>query len=371
MKRSELAGGLQRVQGIVERRGTMPILSNILLEAKGETITLFATDLEIGMRGTHPARVASDGAVTVSARKLYEIIRELPEGDVHLATQENQWVRIECGRSEFRIMGLPPQEFPALPGLEKEVLLPTPAKRLAAQLKRTLFAVGESDARYILNGTLLKVTGQGKKRTMRLVGTDGHRLAVADQELTGPAPTGEFQAIIPKKAALEMKRQLEETEGLDGDQIELGFGKNQLILEQGGTVLLARLMEGNYPNYQQVIPKDNDKKALIPRTEFEAALRRVAILAREKTYAVKLSLEPGGLELAASNPDLGEAKEGLAVRYDGKGVAIGFNARYLLDVLAVMEGDTVEFEFKDALGPCVLRQEGDPDYLCVVMPMRL
>lgn len=371
--RGELLIGLQRVQGIVERRNTMPILSNILLEAKPNELTLFATDLEIGIRGTYEAEVSEAGGVTVSARKLYEIIRELPEGPVRLSSDESHAVRIEAGASEFKVLGLPPQEFPALPAIDQEALMPVDRATLSDLIRKTVFAAGDNDARYILNGLLIRIFSKEKKRAMRLVGTDGHRLAVIERHVENgkggktAAIPGEQTAIVPKKAALEIRKLLDET---DQDP-EIGMSKNQLIFRRGGLLLLARLMEGSYPNYEQVVPRENQKRIQIKRGELEGALRRVSILAREKTHAVKMALEPEGLVLSSNNPDMGEARETVPLKFKQEGLVAGFNARYLLDILGAMDGEDVSLEFKDGLSPCLVRQAGDEDYLCVVMPMRV
>ena len=368
--RDELLTGLQRVQGIVEKRNTMPILSNILLETKQDGIELVATDLEIGIRGHYKADVLEAGSVSVSARKLYEILKEMPDSKVTVATQENNWVQIHAGKSQFKIVGLAASEFPALPTIEREGRVAISGTGLAALIRKTLFAVGDNDARYVLNGLLITLMSNDKKVTMRLVGTDGHRLAVAESELTVEASTDmpkEIKAIIPRKAAQEMRRLVEEEAG----EPLIGFTKNLVTFQKSGVFLTSRVMEGTYPNYQQVIPKDNTKKAVVNRAALEGALRRVAVLSRDKTNAVRMTLETETLSLYASNPDLGEATEDLAIQYRGESLTTGFNARYLLDALAVMDGETVHVEMKSALSPCLLRPEGDPGFTCVVMPMKV
>jgi DNA polymerase-3 subunit beta len=370
ISRGELLTGFQRVQGVVEKRNTMPILSNILFEAKDDQVVLFATDLEIGIRGTYKAEVSQPGGVTISARKMYEIVRELPEGTVTITSKDNHAVEIEAGRSEFRVLGLPPQEFPAMPTVETEPLMPVDRKTLSDLIRKSIFAAGDNNARYILNGLLVTLFIKDKKQAIRFVGTDGHRLAVIERLLGDGKGKGiplEQTAIVPKKAALEIKKLLDENE----ERPEIGVSKNQLIFQRGSLLLLARLMEGTYPNYQQVIPKENEKRAVVKRVELESALRRVAILSREKTSAIKLALEPGAITLSSSNPDMGEAKETIEAQFGQEGLTTGFNARYFLDILAAMDSEEVVLEFKDALSPCLVRQPGDPDYLCVVMPMRV
>jgi len=376
IQRGELLKGLLRLQGVVERRNTMPILGHVFIETDADAITLFATDLEIGIKSAYPAKVLDKGAMTIAGRKFYEIIREIPEGEVHLEELENHWVLIESGQSRFKIMGLPAQEYPVKPPSPQDPLLRIPHGVLSELIQKTLFAVGENDARYILNGVLFELRAVGDHRySLRLVGTDGHRLAMIEREFESqkPAASGgqgagdEVSVIIPKKTLLEIKRLIEE----DEQEPEVGFAKNQLLFRQGKLLLFSRLMEGTYPNYQQVIPKDNDKHVRVGKRPLEGALRRVSLLSREKTNAVKLQIETGKICLSSNNPEMGEAREDLPIPYRGDGLSAGFNARYLLDILGAMSGEEAQLEFKDALSPCLVREPQDKDYLCVVMPMRV
>jgi len=370
--RDELLTGLQRVQGVVEKRNTMPILSNILLEAKSDGVDIIATDLELGMRGLYKATVKEPGAITLSARKLYEILKELPGGEIDLTVGANNWATIQSGKSQFKIVGLPSTEYPALPAIEREGLTPLSGAGLANLIRKTLFAVGDNDARYILNGLLITLTVSDKKTTLRLVGTDGHRLAVADQEANQPASKEgprEIKAIIPKKAALEMRHLLEEG---DGEPL-IGFTKNLMIFRKSGLLLTSRLMEGTYPNYQQVIPKDKeqDKRVTVSKPELEGALRRVAVLSRDKTNAVKVTFASGKITLFSSNPDFGEATEELAAQYKGESLTTGFNARYLLDVLGIVDGESITMQMDAPLSPCLVREPGNAGFTCVVMPVKV
>ncbi|MCG3112043.1 MAG: DNA polymerase III subunit beta [Candidatus Manganitrophus sp. SA1] len=370
IERKELLTGIQRVQGVVEKRNTMPILSHILMEAQREKIALFATDLEIGIQGAYPAEILEPGRLTFSARKLFEIIREFPEGKVEITGEANNWVTIQSGKSHFRIVGLPPEEFPTPPASDAESKLPIDAAALSDLIRRTLYASGENDARYILNGVLVQLQeAGGKKKLIRFVATDGHRLSLAEAPITidaGSLP--EQNIIVPKKAILEIKKALDE--GGDDGAPELAIGKNQLVFRRGAFVLTSRLMEGNYPNYRQVIPTGNDKKVSVSRGGLEGGLRRVSLLAREKTNAVKFTLESGRILLNSNNPEMGEANEEVAASFAGEGFSTGFNARYLLDALSVLEGEEATLEFKDSLSPCLIKEEGK-GFLAVVMPMRV
>ena len=369
--RDELLTGLQRVQGVVEKRNTMPILSNILIEAKQEGAEIVATDLEIGMRGLYKATVHKAGGITVSARKLYEIIKELPSGDIDLVSSENNWTTIQAGKSQFKVVGLPSSDYPALPAIEREGLTPLAGAGFLELIRKTLFAAGDNDARYILNGLLVTLISNEKKTTLRLVGTDGHRLAVAEQDLGKAGAKGapqEIKAIIPKKAAHEMRRLLEE--GGDGEPL-IGFTKNLMIFRKSGLLLTSRLMEGNYPNYQQVIPEESNKKIVVQRTELESALRRVSVLSKDKANAVKLTCAPGRLTLFSSNPDYGEATEEMAAQYEGETLNTGFNARYMLDVFDVMDGEKISLQMESALSPCLIQEAESPGFKCVVMPIKI
>jgi DNA polymerase-3 subunit beta len=371
--RDELLTGLQRVQGVVEKRNTMPILSNILFEAKtDDSVDIVATDLEIGMRGLYKAKVEERGSATLAARKLYEILKELPDGDLELTVGENHWATIQAGRSQFKIVGLPSSDYPALPAIEREGLTPLTGASLLELIRKTLFAVGDNDARYILNGLLVTLTSTDKKTVLRLVGTDGHRLAVAEQELasvTSKETPKEIKAIIPKKAAHEIRRLLEEGES----EPLIGFTKNLMIFRKSGLLLTSRLMEGNYPNYQQVVPKEKDPsgRVVASRVELEGALRRVGVLSRDKTNAVKVTFSNGKMTLFSNNPDLGEATEELGVTYSGEPLTTGFNARYVLDVLGVIDGDSVSLQMDAPLSPCLIREPGNTGFTCVVMPIKV
>ena len=371
MGRVELLMGLQRVQGVVEKRNTMPILSNILIEAKQEGVEIVATDLEIGMRGHYKAMVEKAGGVTVSARKLYEIIKELAVGEIEITSGDNNWTTIQAGKSQFKIVGLPSTDYPALPTIEREGLIPLAGAGFLELIRKTLFAAGDNDARYILNGLLVTLISTETKTILRLVGTDGHRLAVAEQEVGKAGAKGvpqEIKAIIPKKAAQEMQRLLEE--GGEGEPL-IGFTKNLMIFRKSGLLLTSRLMEGNYPNYQQVIPKESDRKIGVNRSELVSALRRVSVLSRDKASAVKVSFVSGQMTLFSSNPDFGEATEELAARYEGEALNTGFNARYLLDVLGVMDGETISLQMDNPLSPCLIQESDSPGFKCVVMPIKV
>ncbi|MCH7614231.1 MAG: DNA polymerase III subunit beta [Nitrospinae bacterium] len=369
--RDELLTALHRVQGVVEKRNTMPSLANVLLEAKTEGLDILATDLELGMRGLYKAKVEELGSVTFSARKLYEILKEIKEPEISLSVTDHSLVTIRAGRSQFKVVGLPSKDFPPLPAIEREGLIPLPGASLLQLIKKTLFAVGDNDTRYVLNGLLITLLSIDGKPTIRLVGTDGHRLAVAEQELKVGKDTvfpEDTKVIIPKKAAQEIRRLLEE----GGDEPMIGFTKNMLIFRKSGLVLTSRLMEGNYPNYQQVVPKESSKKVTVKREDFEGALRRVSVLSREKTYAVKVTFASDHITLFSSHPDMGEANEDIHAQFNGEEFSAGFNARYLLEVLTIMDGETIELQMDAPLSPCLLKElNNQQQFKAVVMPVKV
>jgi len=363
--------GLGRIQSIVEKRNTIPVLANVLLEGNDGELHVTATDLEVGMRSSYPANIVKTGRITVSAKKLYEIIKELAVGEIEITSGDNNWTTIHAGKSQFKIVGLPSTDYPALPTIEREGLIPLAGAGFLELIRKTLFAAGDNDARYILNGLLVTLITSEKKTILRLVGTDGHRLAVAEQEVGHAGVKGtpqEIKAIIPKKAAHEMQRLLEE--GGEGEPL-IGFTKNLMIFRKSGLLLTSRLMEGNYPNYQQVIPKEGGRKIGVNRADLESALRRVSVLSRDKASAVKVSFVSGQMTLFSSNPDFGEATEELAAGYEGEGLNTGFNARYLLDVLGVMDGETISLQMENPLSPCLIQEPDSPGFKCVVMPIKV
>ena len=371
VEREVLLTALHRVQGIVEKRNTMPSLANVLLEAKKEGLDIAATDLELGMRGLYKATVEEPGSVTFSARKLYEILKEIKDREIAVTVTDDCLVTLKTERGEFKVVGLPSKDFPPLPAIEREGLIPLPGTGLLRLIRKTLFAVGDNDTRYVLNGLLIVVTSADGTPMIRLVGTDGHRLAMAEQKLEaenkGSADAQEEKVIVPKKAAAEIRRLLEE----DEDEPMIGFTKNMLIFRKSGLVLTSRLMEGNYPNYQQVIPKAGNKQIEVNRDDLEGALRRVSVLSQNKTYAVKLTFSKEAITLFSSHPDMGEANEEIPASFNGEEFSAGFNARYLLDVLGVMESETVVLNMEASLSPCLIREKDNALFQAVVMPVKV
>ena len=369
---AELAKALGRSQGIVEKKSTMPILSHVLLEAKkGTELVVSATDLDLAVSSEHACEVLKEGAVAVSARHLYEIVRALPEQTVTLRKAQNNYLEIRSGPSEFRIVGLPAEDFPALPKFDKVPFADVDPAVLLEMIERTSFAVSTDETRYNLNGVYFEPTGE----TLRLVATDGHRLSLVERDLGVGFAGLKRGVILPKKGLQELRKLLAEAaeSGEEKPDAKLGFVENSAIFRRPGVVLVMRLIEGLFPDYKQVIPKAGEKQVRVSRTGFLDTLRRISLLSSDKAHAVKLDLSKGVLRVLSQNPDLGDAKEEVPVDYAGEPLKIGFNARYLMDVLGVAKSKDVVLELADDLSPGVLKggDEADKGFTAVVMPMRI
>lgn len=360
--------GLGRIQGIVEKRNTIPVLANVLLEASDGELHVTATDLEVGMRSSYPANVGKAGRITVSAKKIYEIIKELPDKEVSFAAKENCWIEVRCGKAQFNIVGLAADEFPHFPqaNLNKGIVLTSPFCKEV--IEKTFFAMSQDESKYNLNGIYLRIIEDQGKNIFRLVATDGHRLSMIEKTIEGTIPDELKRGLVlPRKGVLEFKRLAEEG---DSD-VTLSFQDNNALVRKDQTIAVMRLVDGEFPDYERVIPKSNDQQALIAVDPFLHALRRMLILSSERSRGVKMNLKPGLLEVSSSNPELGDAREELDLDYQGPEMSIGFNARYLLDILQVQDEPRVRMIFKDQLSPGMLRPEKGEGFLAVVMPMRL
>lgn len=367
----ELTRGLARIQAIVEKRNSMPILANVLLEAskpEGEdgTLELAATDLEVGIRGLHPATVSEPGALTISAKKLFEITKELPDELIHLESTSNSYLTIRCARAEFTLAGTAAEEYPTLPAFTPERMVPIQTVVLKQMIERTMYAASMDETRYNLNGVYLEVLEDSGK--LRMVATDGHRLACVDR-LIGPEVSALASGvIIPRKGLAELKRLVDEE---DDDEIELAFEGNSGLARRGNVTLVMRLIEGEFPNYSQVIPKNLERKLVLSSAPLLHALRRVSLLSSERSRAITLALSDGQLVLSSSNPDLGDAREELDIDYAGDELSIGFNSKYLLDAVGVSGAKEITFGLQDDLSPAQVVPTDDEDTLAVVMPMRI
>jgi DNA polymerase III subunit beta len=369
VRKTDLLRELQLFQGIVERKNTIPILANVLLEANGGEMKMLATDLEVGLRSRCTANVSKGGSLTLPAKKLYEIIKALPETDVRIE-EDKGGVKVAADRFDSRMQTLPREDFPSLPEGTGTYSATLPRDVLRQMVSKTQFAITGEDTRYFLNGALFIL----RPDSMSLVSTDGHRLALITVRREAAAKGGsprpdEERVILPRKTLLELGRLLSEGEG----EIRYERGENHLFFDIGGRLLISRMIDGQFPAFERVIPKSNDKRVEFDRDRLTSAVKRVALLSNERSRAVKFQIDKGKVEIASSSPEFGEAKEILMVDYAAAPVTICFNAQYVLDFLGVVETDTMSLEFKDEMSQAVLKPVGAEgyEYTYVIMPMRI
>jgi DNA polymerase-3 subunit beta len=361
--KDQIIAGLQSVQNVVSNRTTLPILSNVLLRADGNHLEITATDLDVTVACKVEAKVAKPGATTLPVKKLFGIVREL-NGEIEIETDDKNIASVRSGSSYFKIHGLGADEFPPLPQFKDDKKVTLSQETIRGMLKKTAFAVSTDESRYVLNGIFISI----KEGKMTFVATDGRRLALVDEEVDiSEKSSGEF--IVPSKAVNELTRLLQ-----DKGTVEIKFGENQasfsLQNENSFSVLLiTKLIEGNYPNYRQVIPGEAKERISLGREELQQALRRAEIMTSEKANSVKLAFGKNNLTITANSPEVGEARETMAINYKGKEFAIAFNPRYLIDPLGALSEDEVFMELIDELSPGVVKINGP--FLYVVMPMRL
>jgi DNA polymerase-3 subunit beta len=360
--RQNLHNGLAAVSASIPSKTTLPVLSNILFEAKEDAVWMSGTDLDVAVRVKVPADVKELGRLTAPGKKLQEITRELPEQPVEVATHGEQ-IELKCGRSHFKLNGLPADEFPSLAEVDFSEGWTVTGKDVNGLIHHTTFAVSTEESRPILNGVLWEL----REGSMRMVATNGHRLArMGVPAESGGAPSADF--IVPPGALQHVQRLFK-----DDDTIEVARSGNHLGFRADSTEVYTRLIEGTYPNYDQVIPRDNDKVATIDKKALESAVRRMAVVASDQTHRIRLKFEPGRVHLNVLTPDLGEGHDELEIGYEGEELEIGFNANYLLEVLRYMPTDEVDVAFKAPERAATIEPSGDNDidYLCLVMPLRL
>jgi len=358
--KNQLLKTIQKVQNAISTKNTLPILSNMLLEAGKDGVKITATDLDIGISSTMPAAPEIEGAITLPAKKFMDIIKELPDsGDISLSTKKNNITTIESGKIVFKIVGLPKDEFPQPPAFKNKDTITLPQTFLKNMISMTVFAVSHDETRYVLNGTLLIITG----KTMKLVATDGRRLAVIEKKL--PKETIiEKKVIVPTKTIQELNRLLQE-EG----EVKIAFDENQVLFDLGGTVIISRLIEGEFPNYEQVIPKEVKEKIIIDRGAFLAAAKRASILTNQDSVAIKMDISKGKIAISKNIPYMGEVREEVGVSYKGKDLAVGFNPNYIIEVLKNIDTKEIGFELAESDKPGVIRLGGE--YVYVVLPMQI
>jgi DNA polymerase-3 subunit beta len=370
IERVEFLEGLRLTQGVVERRNTLPILSNALIEPVEGGVSILATDLDVGVRRSCKAKVKGSGAITVNARKIFELVKEMAGSAIRVRGTESHRVEVQSGKTRLNLVGLDPKEFPSIPGLSTKAgkaasELKAPASLFASMIEGTLFAVSLDETRLNLSGVYF----ENHEGALRMVATDGHRLAMIDRTIEGKVP--EKGVILPRKGLVEAKKLLESAD-VEEDSATLWIDGPIAKVKRGQAELFMRLIEGEFPDYRQVIPKQSKAKVTLGREELLRALGCLSVLSTERAKGVKLTLKTGVLEVQANNPDAGEGVDEIDVAYSGEELSIGFNGRYLIEALTAMrDGERVEFMASDDVSPGILRPEGDESYCYVVMPMRL
>jgi len=373
VQRADLLKELTLSQGVIERKTTIPILSNILLEATEESLRMTATDLELGIRSSCAAKVKKGGSTTAPAKKLFDYVRQLEEPEIRFKTVESAGggaLQVTCGRSHVRMAGMPRENFPVLPDMPGK-LAGIPPELFGQMIRRTVFAISNEESRYTLNAGLLIL----KPETMTMVATDGHRLAHVESE---PAKdgysgvSGELRVLVPKKAMTELSRLLGDVE--EGATIEFTKDDNHLFFQIGTRLLISRMLSGQFPNYEAVMPKGNDRRVSLPAEALTAAVRRVSLFSDERSHAIRLQLNKDEVKISSTGADSGDgAEDTLAASYAGETLEMGFNWQYLLDFLGAASAETVTFEFKDGQSAAQMRPESEDQlqYRYVVMPMRI
>jgi len=363
----ELLRELTATQGVVERKTTIPILSNYLFEAAGDKLSLTATDLDLSLRTSCVAKVKKEGACTIPARKLHDYVKLLPDADITIKLLENHWVSIRCGRSNTKMVGMARSNFPSLPTFPTAGVVKIPSQVLRSMIAKTGFAIASEESRYTLNGALMVL----KPESITMVATDGHRLAHIERsggKFEGVS--GEMKTLVPKKAMDELKSLLDSS---DAEEIEFAKDESTLFFRIGQRLLTSRQLTGQFPNFEAVLPKDNNKSITVHGEELSAAISRVAQFADERSRAVKMRLEKGELKLSASSTETGESEDSIEIDFNGDMIQIGFNAQYLLDFLKAAGNGDVKLEFKDSQSAGQMRPaEGEEyKYRYIVMPMRI
>jgi len=366
--KADLQKELQLCQGVVEKRSTIPILSNVLLRAEDGRLQMAATDLDVTILSSCPARITTPGGVTIEAKRLFDIVRSLPDEDVHITLQENNSLLIDSGTAKFRLLGLPAEDYPTLPTVNVTEAYDIPLDELKTMVAKVKFAITHEETRFQLNGALLKVL----PTKMEMVATDGHRMALINFPQGSNGKAKELTILVPRKAMEEIMR-LEP--GEDGT-VRFGVSENHLFFEAAERRLLARMIDVNFPNYMEVIARDNDRKVLVDRERLLATIRRISLVANERTRAVRFDFAPGKLTVSSTNPELGDARETVPIDYAGNPFFVGLNAAYVTDFLSAVDTQQVSLDLKDENSQCIGRPSSNDadlayEYLYVVMPMRL
>lgn len=367
IEKEHLLGLIGRSQNIVEKRNTMPVLINVLLDVEDTNLKLFATNLEVSLTDYAQAKIFEPGKVAVNAKNLFDIVKELQDGPITLEKQENNWLKITQLKSVFNIVGISPDEYPVFPTYSTKEFTSFDAKALTEMIEKTIYSVSNDETRYHLNGVFFEKLKSGSNFSHRMVATDGHRLSLIDIPANGENSGNSGGVIIPRKGLAEIRKLLDSVEG----EFQMAIEGSQLIVKRGSTVLMIRLIEGKYPNYKQLIPQNLPKKVNVSRDSLLSSLKRVSLLSNQKSKGVTLCLTDGKMKITSNNPELGDAQEEIDVDYSGEELKIGFNAKYILDVLGSFTDESVDINLNDQLSPGIIRPAGTENYTCVVMPMRI
>lgn len=359
VSRNVLLKGITTVQNAISIRSALPILSNILLDISKNNLSIVGTDLDIGIIVTIPVNMTTPGSITVPAKRFIDIIKELPDANVLISVKKNNMAHIICENTQFKIMGIPKDEFPKLPELKDGDMVKISQALFKSMLSMTSFAMSGDETRYILNGVYMMI----QKNFLRMVATDGRRLALIEREI-GLEKNIEKNLIIPAKTIQELIRNLKE----DGD-IQISFGENQALFNLGDTVIISRLIEGEFPNYERVIPEEAKNKVIVDREKLLLAVKRISLFTTQDSQAVRIDIEKDKMVVSKHSPDIGEATEEIAVNYDGSPLSIGFNPNYIMDVLKNLNDRVIEFELHDPEKPGVIRTK--EKYIYVILPMQL
>lgn len=362
IKKEDIASELQLLQGIVEKRNTMPILANILVDVTEKEIELTGTDLEVGLKTHFPAKIEEEGSITLSGKKIFEVVKSLPEGkEVTFEETGDLTMHITSGESKFKVLCLPKEDYPQVPEAKFEKKIVFPLDMLKEMIDRVYFAITQ-EQRYYLSGALLII----KDKSMQLVSTDGHRLAYTANSMKELKVENEIRAIVAKKTLSELRKFEDET-------VEFDLDESNLFFKVENRTLMSRIIEGKFPDFEAVIPKDNPNMFTVSREEITESVRRVSLFSTERSKGIKFFIEKDKIRLFSSNPEMGEAQDKVGIDYKGEGLEIGFNSQYLLDFLSAVKSDRIKFEFKDSNSSVLMKPDvsEEVEYLYILMPMKL
>ena len=365
--RNELLKSVSKVQSIIEKKSNMPVLSTILFTAAGSTIRLSATDLELGFQETVNAEVIEEGSITLSGRKIFEILKETKSSKFHIKEKEKNWIFISDGVARFNLASISPEEFPAFVEPEGVAMIAIEGDTLADMINKTVYAITVEEAGFKLSGVLTEKVVVDEKKLLRMVATDGHRLSLIDKSVSN-IESLELSAgvMIPKKGMSELNKM-----AADGGMIEIGFKEKNCVVKKENAVLVMRLLETNFPDYQAVMHKNEKNPLKIKKAVLLEAMRKMLILSNERYRAVKITLENNVMDLVSTNPDLGEVQENIEIKYNGERVEAGFNPKYFIDTLQSMQSETIHLDFTDSSKPFVLTGDADEGFVGLIMPMRV